>query len=329
MDIDAHAGLPERGRDDRVTLGVHVQPSVLVDRDDRRVAGYVLKILLDVIGQRVVLRVGGHMQGMVAADDEIEILFLAGQNRRAGECYEDLIDVFGRRAGRGLFGALLPEKQVEPVPGRKQALVDIAFKVKAGRVPLGVVFQRQHRLDLIRADPQIVAAVPGVELARLGVCGEVRKVIARLVQQGVFRKRAICAVGVILREKVNGGNGIHVHARVVQKIPDVKPARVDQIRPPAAVGIGIEFLVRIERAAVPVVKLLPGKFRLFDVFVLRPAEVADADRNGIRHRIGQRRKRQRRAQREQQRAFCQKPFHDASFSVEFASMARASSALRS
>ena len=38
---------------------------------------------------------------------------------------------------------------------------------------------------------------------------------------------------------------------------------------------------------------------------------------------------QQRAQQEQQRAPCQKPFHDAPFSVELASMARASSAVKS
>ena len=81
----------------------------------------------------------------------------------------------------------------------------------------------------------------------------------------------------VLREKVNGGDGIHIDARVIQQIADVKPACVDQICPAVAVGIGIEFLVRVERAAVPVVKLLPGEFRLFNVLVLAPAEIADAD----------------------------------------------------
>ena len=133
----------------------------------------------------------------------------------------------------------------------------------------------------------------------------------------------------VLREKVNGGDGIHIDARVIQQIADVKPACVDQICPAAAVGIGIEFLVRVERAAVPVVKFLPCKFCFFDVFILCPAKIADANGNAIRHRIGQRWKRQRRAQQNQQNAPCQKLFHGVPFSVEFASMARASSALRS
>ena len=63
--------------------------------------------------------------------------------------------------------------------------------------------------------------------------------------------------------------------------------------------------------------------------VLVGQKIADANGNAIRHRIGQRWKRQRRAQQNQQNAPCQKLFHGVPFSVEFASMARASSALRS
>ena len=153
MDIDAYAGFPERGGDDCVALRVHMQLAVLVNRNNRRVAGRILKVRLHIIGQCVVLRVGGHMQGMVAANNAIEIVFLTGQNRCAGEGHKDFIDIFGRGTGCGLLRAGLPEKEVKPVSCRKPAFVYIAFKVKAGCVPLGIVLKRQHRFDLIGADP--------------------------------------------------------------------------------------------------------------------------------------------------------------------------------
>ena len=81
----------------------------------------------------------------------------------------------------------------------------------------------------------------------------------------------------VFGKKVDGGDGIDVHARVVQQIADVEAAGEGQIGPAAAVAVGIILLMRVERAAVPVVKLLPGEFRLFDVLVLAPAEIADAD----------------------------------------------------
>ena len=329
MHIDAHARFPEGRRDDGVALGVHVQLSVLVDRNNRRIARRILQMLLHVAGQRIVLRVSCDMQGVIAADDKIEIALLAGQNRRAGERDENFIDIFGRRVGRGLLRAGLPEEQMEPAPGRKQALIHVAFEVIAGGIPLGVVLQREHWLDLIRPDPQIVAAVPRIKLARFRVARQIREIIARLIEKGVFRERAVRAVGVILRKKVDGRDGVDVHARVFQQIPDIKPARKNQIRAPAAVAVGIELLVRVERTAVPVVQLLPRKARLFNVFLLTPAEIADADRNGIRHGVGQSGKRQRRAEQEQQRQSCQKFFHCASFSVEWASIPRAASSLRS
>ena len=277
MDLHADARLAEGRGDDRVALRVHMEPAVLVDRDDRRVARRVLQMLLHIGGQRVILRVGGHMQGMVAADDKIQVGLFARQHRRAGERHENFIDILGRRAGRGLLRAGLAEEEVEAAARGEQALVRVALKVKAGGIPLGVILEREHRLDLIRADPQIVAAVPGVELAGLGVAREVREIIARLVEQGVFRERAVGADGMVFSKKVDGGDGIDVHARVVQQIADVEAAGEGQIGPAAAVAVGIILLMRVERAAVPVVKLLPGEFRLFDVLVLAPAEIADAD----------------------------------------------------
>ena len=96
MDLHADARLAEGRGDDRVALRVHMEPAVLVDRDDRRVARRVLQMLLHVGGQRVILRVGGHMQGMVAADDKIQVGLLARQHRRAGERHENFIDILGR-----------------------------------------------------------------------------------------------------------------------------------------------------------------------------------------------------------------------------------------
>ena len=133
----------------------------------------------------------------------------------------------------------------------------------------------------------------------------------------------------VLGKKVDGGDGIDVHARVVQQVPDVEAAGEDQIGPAAAVAVGIILLMRVERAAVPVVELLPGEFRLLDVLVLAPAEIADADRDGVRDRVGEDRQRQCRAQDRQQREPGQQFFHGVSFSVEFASICRASSSLRS
>ena len=121
------------------------------------------------------------MQRVVAADLERQIGLLGREHRRTGERDEDLIDIFGGGAGGDLLRVRLPEEQVEAAVGEVQVAARHRLKIDAHRVPLRVILQREHRFDLLRADPEIVAAVGGVQLAGVGVSREIGEIVARRI----------------------------------------------------------------------------------------------------------------------------------------------------
>ena len=177
-----------------------------------------------IVVEQHILRRNRQMQRVVAADGEGKVRLLRREHRCARKRDKDLVDILRRRACPLLLRRGLSEKEVEAAAGGIQTRIRQRFKVDADRIPLRVILQCKHRLHLLRADPQIVAAVGGVKRSRLFVSRKIGEIIARRVEQRLFRERAIGPVRMVLCKKVDGRDGIEVDARVFQQVADVESA---------------------------------------------------------------------------------------------------------